>query len=141
MNEETPIVVGGPPQRIRASFTISGDALGPDAISAIVGALPDRAFRKGDLGKHGIPHRTGIWKMSVVASPGQAVPELVDCLLARIPDPKGGWAQLAAKFKISLNLMVTISGENQDFCLSASQVARLAAVGASIWIDIYADLS
>lgn len=130
--------VGGPPDVFRATFTIEGDDLSPDDISAWLGCAPDESQRKGDVRKRGIACRRGAWSITAELVKPQSPAELMTLLLDRLPTSQGIWDQISSTYDVSLNVMLITTSGNSDFVLSPTQVTRLSAMGASLWVDVYA---
>jgi hypothetical protein len=137
MTDSSTTRLGGSPEVFKATLTIEGEDLLPDDISARLGSIPDESQKKGDVRKRGILYRRGAWSITAAMVGQQSPAEVVEVLLARLPDSSEIWAEIRRTYEVSLNVFVVVSG-NRDFVLSPAQVARLSMMGASIWVDVYA---
>jgi hypothetical protein len=65
--------------------------------------------------------------------------ELVELLTGRLPSEAAIWDQLSAKYTVRLTLGLFTCDWNRGFELSPKSVRRVAAMGACLGFDIYAD--
>jgi hypothetical protein len=129
----------------RASFRVMGADLYPDKITAATGLVPDLAYRRGDLRPNGRPQRAGMW--SLTSTPGvdeggnhleDHLRSLLDRLEPRATTIRGICEQdrLTADFYCGYFM----GQANSGFVLSPSTLAGVAALGAELGLDIYAEM-
>jgi Domain of unknown function (DUF4279) len=131
------------PLRTSASFSLCGDALDPDAITAVTGLEPTDSHRKGDT--HGTPprrvgsYRSGYWSIDSDLDDLDSLESHIESLLVKLEPVTAAlrsvcatW-QLAAKFSCAHWTADFESG----FELSAQTLGRMSALGAGFWAYVY----
>jgi hypothetical protein len=142
-------VVGGDTHdRKRASFRLRGDRLEPDVITELTGLTPDMAHRKGDprqeSGRRGLPPwSSGLW--SIDSSPdvpdeGTRLEDHVTWLLDRLEPQRDQLRQICAEQALKADFFCgySLNQSNGGTELASGTLERIAALGASFGIDIYA---
>jgi uncharacterized protein DUF4279 len=132
--------VGGVIDETRVTLGIHGPDLEPNEISSLLGCAPTSAHRRGDPRRNGIaPWPQGAWLLSVEGKAPTEPEELIELLIDRLPSESAIWEQLAAKYTVRITLGLFTGDWNRGFELSPATVSRLAAIGARVGFDIYAD--
>jgi hypothetical protein len=148
------IVLGGEePDHKGASFRLMGDALDPDAITQATGLTPDVAHRKGDvrpmtdyrrandlppLG----PRRSGIWILkseATLARTGSNLEDHLSVLLNQLEPVAARLAHLRVEQALRADFFCGyhMHQENSSIGLSNETLARVVALGADIFLDLY----
>jgi len=137
---EVVVEVGGLVDETRVTLGVYGPELEPDEISTLLGCTPTSAHRCGDLRRNGIPPwPQGAWLLSVEGKAPTGPEELIELLTARLPGESAIWERLTAKYSVRVTLGLFTGDWNRGFELSPSSISRLAAIGARVGFDIYAD--
>ena len=127
------------------TLRIFGDTLDPEAVTAMLGAKPTYACRKGDVEttKRGrqIVCRTGLWKLSVPDSEPEAIDAQVASLLAQLSADLATWQHLGQAFEVDLFCGLFMNDTNEGFSLSVATLKALAERGIEIGFDAYAPIS
>jgi hypothetical protein len=132
--------------RTYATFRVSGDALDPDEVGAVLGLAPTRAFAKGQ--EVAIDHKakttrrqpTGIWLLTTqerVAS--TSLERHLVHLLEAVEPAAPALARLRAQRGLAVDVFCfweSATGHGGPE-LSASTLARIAALDAGLGIDFY----
>lgn len=130
---------------VDVSFRIHSDRLDPTEVTAQLGLIPDMAYIKGELSPPGsvtgrsYPYRTGMW---LVETPLPRTAEL-DAHLRALLDLLGSKVAMIHAFKaqgytIDFYCGLFLESDNEGLALSAETLARVAALGAELDLDIYA---
>jgi hypothetical protein len=127
--------------RTRASVRIFGDDLDPDAISALLGALPSSSTRKGEtyVSKLGAEQTasTGRWLLQAAPrQPGDLDSQLVALLSSLTPDPEV-WRSLVARFKADIFCGLFIKEMNEGLSLRPETLEMIGSRGLPLGFDIY----
>lgn len=136
---------GDAPDRKTASFRLLGDDLDPDAISQATGLRPDHAQRKGDphpQGRGGPPRRTGLWMLESPEAAEGTTNHLEDhltWLLDQLEPVADRLEQLCAHQRLKADFFCGyfMNQINSGFDLTPRTLARVAALDASLGLDIY----
>jgi hypothetical protein len=137
------VYIGGQVDRTVASFSLWGDTLDPDVVTAALQRAPSRAFKKGDPtpSTHRNPNlyrQRGTWQLTSTLP--REVP--LDRHLRHLLDQLSPHA-------IQIQAFVRDGYEAEFFCglflerwnrgsgLRPSTLSRIAALGASLGLDIY----
>lgn len=132
--------VGGHIDETRVTLGIHGDDLDPDEVSALLKCSPSHAHRRGDPrpGKVG-PWRSGAWLLSVEGKAPIEPEALLKMLLDRLPADSSTWDAIRRRFALRLGCGLFLDAWNRGFELSPAILERIAAIGASLGFDIYAE--
>lgn len=125
--------------RILAALTLTG-AFDPAEITRQIGIEPTQTARRGDsIQKTKIRHKTDVWSLST----GKQESLDLDALVRMILDQIGERAPAVAAIRAALSLdaeiacAVYVEGQTPAISLDRETVARIAALGASIDVDLY----
>jgi hypothetical protein len=131
-----------------ATFRLVGERLDPEAITRATGLTPDRAIRKGDpvlsLGEVVSHRRVGVWLIDSARELSQTDNHLEDHVvwLLELLEPV---ADVLRRLSGEQGLRADIgcgyftSRWNSSFGFSAETLGRVAKLGASLVLDMYAD--
>lgn len=123
------------------SLRISGDSLVPEEVSALIGASPDFAYRKGELvhcsGGRVAERRTGLWLQKAEPKEPEDIDSQVHELLAGLTQDLEIWAGLAAKFEMDLFCGLFMNESNEGLSLSVATLRALAERSIEIGFDVY----
>ncbi len=129
---------GGPVDKFSVTLAIYHSELEPDAVSARLGATPTKAHRRGDSRRPGSPPLpTGGWFLRREALPPALPSAAITELLAGLPADVGFWEALRRDYKVQLRVAVHTDGWNRGFSLSPAAIARIAATGVEVDLDLY----
>jgi hypothetical protein len=143
------VVLGGDaPDRKRASFRLSGDALDPDAITRAIGLTPHATHRKGEARpcREGLddlpPWRSGLWSLHSEDALPQTDNHLEDhliWLLDRLDPVRDTLRQLRFEQSLTADFFCGyfMHQSNSGFQFSTQTLARIAALDATLGVDIY----
>src|SRR5262245_60488723 len=105
MSDVTPIrkpeiigEAGGLVDESRLTLGIHGEDLDPDEISRMLGCAQTTCHRRGDERQTGPPWPKGAWLLSVEANSPTGPDDLVNLLMARLPEDPSIWANLRKRF-------------------------------------------
>lgn len=135
--------IGGEIDRNVATFILSGDLLDPDAVTAALGLSPTKAWKKGDPTPStyrypDLRRRFGLWGLSSTlpreVSLDRHLRQLLDQLDRRSGEI-GGFRRMGYEARFSCGCF--LERWNRSATLRPSTLARIAALGASLWLDIY----
>jgi hypothetical protein len=135
--------------RKRASFRLMGDRLAPDSITQATGLIPSVAHRKGEPRPPSRiaakpPWRSGIWCLgseAALAETGSHLDEHLTWLLDQL-EPH---AEMLRSLSVEQDLRADfwcgyfMGQSNSSFGLSARTLARIAALGADVVLDVYGE--
>ena len=132
--------VGGLVTESSATLGIYADGLDPAAVTALLGVAPTRVHSRGDRrGPRSPPFERGAWLLSVRGTAPLGPEEMTTELLDRLPSDAATWATLGDRYEVQLRIAIHVDGGNQGFDLSPAVMRRIAALGATVVFDIYAD--
>jgi hypothetical protein len=77
-----------------------------------------------------------MWEIELSGEDQSSVGSLVERLLDRVPSD-ADWSAVVGTCEITFGLYVLLTSENQDFVIPPKQLARIAAIGAELWCDLY----
>jgi hypothetical protein len=133
-------------QESHATFAIYGDNLDADLVSQRLSLEPDIARSKGDsiLSRHRpIKQRTGVWLMeSASRIDSTSLQRHVEFLLSEIEPRRNEILRICDEYAAQAVIIcywVPASFHGGPM-LSSSLLSRIAAVGASLWFEVYPDL-
>lgn len=121
------------PPRVRAWFCVLGFAGDPDEFSAMMGTAPDDTWRAGEgIGSARTPQPEAGWRIRSRLPSDADVEAHARWLLDRLP------AGLPANGPyLQLSFAIDVYGEQPALSFSPETIARLAALGAAIDVDLY----
>jgi hypothetical protein len=126
--------------RVVVAFTLSGEALDPDIVSAKLRLRPSNAARKGELRRNGTVNQIGLWRYDVEVLDPIRVGDAVRVLLDRL---RPVWP-IAVEFGQWLESEVDISIEPTDripgIGIDQLVIRDLAELNARLDIGITADI-
>jgi hypothetical protein len=137
---------GGPIDWLDISLGVTGEDLVPEEITAIMGREPDRAQQKGkplyrDDGSFMRVPMSGAWWATLKPEDtdewdcGEAMLEL----LATLPTDLAMWRALAARYKVSILVGLSMAAANQGFELSPEMMFYLGERRITAGFDVYFD--
>jgi len=132
--------VGGLPDECGVTLAIYGDDLDPDEITHLLGVRPTRAHRQGDRPKPDsrFSFPQGAWFLERRGTAPVGPDELTNAVLDLLPTDPERWRPIWDRFDIQVCYRLHFSGWNKGFALPRELVARIAAIGALMSLDIYA---
>jgi hypothetical protein len=140
---------GEKPDQRRASFRLMGDRLDPDAITRATGLTPDVSHRKGDAhtssrGRHFPPWPNGLWSLPSeqgLPSTGNLLEDHLTWLLDQLEPHSETLMRLSAEQGLTADFWCGyfMGQSNSSFGLTARTLARIAALGADLALDIYGE--
>jgi hypothetical protein len=121
-------------------FSLRGDSLAPDVVTARIGIVPTRSRIKADPRP-----RTSAWELSSGRVTGEVVDvyDLASDLVERLAPKADAIRSLIGEFKLSATLQVVLTISADDALstpaigFDTTVIAFLASVGASIDVDTY----
>lgn len=140
---ETPrvlITVGGQPEDIGFALIISSEGLDPDVLTSLLRCAPSRTHRKGDRRGSGPPFPKGQWAINRRCTETQSPDAEAQALLSPLPTEAELWRMIRSEHEVSFHVAVHFDAWNKGFELSHETIARIAGIGASIDLDLYAYL-
>jgi Domain of unknown function (DUF4279) len=128
-----------------ASFRLRGSRLDPDVVTRAIGVEPSRAAKRGEA-RASAPtrtNRTGAWALESDDACSRADDHLekhLRWLLDHLEPRADQLADVVAKQGLEAEFwcVVQMEGANCDFELQPETIARMAALGATLRLDIYA---
>ena len=129
-----------PIARSVACLRLSGDDLDPDEITALLGAAPSLARRRGDPrgGRRGGTSPCGQWHLEAEATEPEDLPAQVAGLLASLTPELATWQALSARYRIDLFCGWFMQDSNEGSDLPPATLLALAERGITLGLDIYA---
>jgi hypothetical protein len=131
--------IGGEIDRVQVSLRIFGDELDPDAVSAMLGSLPTKSYRKGEVIPGIRANRTaptGMWNLYGPEEGEGDLEEQISCLLDSVSSEPASWAALAP-YRKNVFCGLYLAAWNRGCALSAGLMQRLAECGLDLDLDIY----
>ena len=136
--------MGGPFQRLFLLLEISGDELDPEEMTALLGALPTKGYKKGDERPRGSQfYKRGAWILDsgeVAIGVDRSGEERLKAWVAALPGDREVWARVKAQFDVSLRLVGYTDQWNADLTIDPEVLARLGELGLPLTIDPYLSL-
>lgn len=124
-----------------ATLRIAGDDLVPEEVSAILGAEPTHAQRKGQelVSKSGTRiAKFGHWRLEAKDREPEDIDGQVTELLSGLSSDLGAWRALGERFDIDLFCGWFMNESNEGVSVSPSTLGLLSARGIELSLDIYA---
>ena len=123
-----------------ASLRIFGDDLEPDEVTALLGASPTHAVRRGDLRStrpETRPARAGSWRLqSGYAKPGDLDVQIHD-LLALTTDEPAVWKTIHERYQADLFCGLFMQTGNDGLSLKPETLVAIVSRGLELQLDIY----
>lgn len=131
---------GGLIDETRLTVSVHGDDLDPEEVTRILGCMPSRSHRRGDLRPRNVPPwPKGAWLLSVEGKAPVEPEHLLSSLLDRLPSDPLVWENLRRRYSVALGFGLFQGAWNRGFDLSPAALARVVALGLGLGFDIYAD--
>ena len=124
-----------------AALRILGDDLLPEEVSALVGASPSRAERKGEAIRTKTGERiarTGAWRLEATASEPENLDAQVSELLSQLTPNLETWRSLGERYRLDLFCGWFMNGTNEGVSVSPATLLALGERGIELGLDIYA---
>jgi hypothetical protein len=133
--------VGGVIDETRATLSLQGATLDPDAVTRFLGVNPTRSHRPGEpIGAGREETRAaGDWMLEVNVSAPEEAEAALSKLFAMLPETDEVWAELNANYRVSLNLMMVVKAWNRGFQLSAPLLSEVTRRGLALSFEVYAE--
>ena len=122
--------------RSKVCLAVYGELLEPGDVSALLQCEPSRILRKGDV-HHGRALSRSAWFLEVEGAAPVGPEELLDRLLARLPEDPAVWSQLGERFEVQWRITMRIAEISRGFELSADMQRRLAPLQVPLQFDFY----
>lgn len=129
---------------VHVSFRLSSDSLDPNVVTGQLGLTPTNAFAKGEMSPPGrvtgrsFIHRTGGWRLESPLPRSAELDDhlraLLDLLSAKAPIIRGYKDQA---FTVDFFCGLFLNSFNERLELPPETLARVAALGATLSLDIY----
>jgi hypothetical protein len=134
------MTVGGDVDRCSVGICLYGDDLDPDSVTALLGAKPTSACRKGDITRGKVYDRVekqGKWLLMIEFQRGVALGNLINRLLDQVSDDLGVWRTLSSQHQADLSCGLQLECWNRGLGLSPRTLGRIAERGLKLEFDIY----
>ncbi|MDY3554228.1 DUF4279 domain-containing protein [Gemmata sp. JC717] len=134
------IRVGGPIDSCSACLCIFGEDLDPEAVTAVLGAVPTTACRKGDVTRRKVTTRIephGKWLLSIKHRSGATLEAVINELLDRLTGDLAVWANLTKRYRADLFCGLQMESWNRGLSFSPETLRRVAERGLELGLDIY----
>jgi hypothetical protein len=131
---------GGQVDSCSVCLRVFGDDLDPDAVSAMLGAAPTSACRKGDIhrGKrYDRVEKQGKWPLDLDHVRGVPLDDLINRLLDRLTGDLAVWRELTGRYKVDLFCGLQLELWNRGLGLSPRTLLRVGQRGLGLGLDIY----
>jgi hypothetical protein len=123
--------------RVRAWFSVLGFTGDPDQISVMMGTAPDDAWRAGEgIGPARTPQPEAGWRIRSRLPSDADVEEHARGLLDRLPSRLPADERSSGLY-LQLSCAVDVYDERPALSFSPETIARIAALGAAIDVDLY----
>ena len=122
--------------RSRVCLVIYGETLDPGDVSALLQCEPTQAWQRGVV-RNGRSQPRGAWFLEVEGQAPIGPEELLDRLLARLPEDVAVWLQLGARYELQWRITMRIAEVSRGFVLSADMQQRLAPLKVPLLLDFY----
>lgn len=123
--------------RVRAWFYVLGFTCEPGEISSTMGTPPDDTWRAGErMGSAPTPQPEAGWRMRSRLPPDADVEEHARWLLDQLPSGLPADGPVSGLY-LQLSFVIDFYDQQPALWFSPETVARIAALGAAIDIDLY----
>lgn len=137
--------IGGEIDESVVTFILSGEFLDPDAVTAALGLVPTKSFKKGDPtpSTHRNPNlrrKQGMWQLESMLPRQAPLDRHIEHLLDRLDTHAseiGEFLKLGYGCRFSCGCF--LNRWNRGTELSPRTLGRIGALGASLGLDIYCD--
>ena len=123
-----------------ASLIVYGEDLDPDHVTKMLGCLPSKAFRKGEvLGKPGRTRiaKSGHWSLSASrATAGDLNAQCME-LFGKTSDDLSVWRRLAEDYQVELFVGAFLKGTNEGLSILPETLASVGERHVRLEFDIY----
>lgn len=124
-------------ESIRVSLRVFGETLEPEEVSALLGAQPSSAQRKGDeVTPLGVKAETGSWILESDHGPGSDLEEQVESLFEKLSKDFDEWASLTSRYSADVACRLRVSTGSENFDLSPRIAQGLADRGLAIGFSL-----
>lgn len=131
--------VGGPIDEVNVALALYSEELEPEEISRTLGVQPTSAHRRGESrGSRSPPYSSGAWLLIEHGRDAELAEAIIDRLLKQLPEDPAVWRNLSTRHKIQFRFGLHMTGWNKGLSIPLKQVTRIAELGASMEVDIYA---
>lgn len=118
-----------------------GDDLDPDEVTALLGAQPTTACRKGDelVGRTGRVRiaKTGSWRLSATRREPEDLEAQIFELLDQLTQDLRSWSSLTERYRTDLFCGIFMGSFNDGLPISAKALLALGQRGIDLDLDIY----
>ena len=128
-----------------ATFQLRGSRLDPDVVTRAIGIEPSRANKRGEPRANNPErtHRTGIWSLKsdeVLSRADDHLDDHLRWLLDQLEPRARELRDVIAEQELDAQFWCAVFMEalNCDFALPPETIGRMAALGATLRLDIYA---
>ena len=123
---------------VYAYFWVQGYVGAPDDISARLGLTPTAMQCIGEIGRHGPPAKFNRWELLSPLARGEGLlQDYVESLLGLLEPSATVVRELASEYSAGINCVGYYYGSNPGLHLSATLLARLAALQVPVDFDLY----
>ena len=128
-------------QRTGALLRVTGETLDPDEITRLLGAPPDKAWRKGDtitVGRRQLHDRPfGRWSIGVKErSPGN-LEDQINEILGRLTADLMAWRAVTSRYRADLFCGLFMEEWNEMMAIKPETLAAVGMRGIELELDIY----
>lgn len=123
----------------RAAFRISGDTLGPDQITAILGSEPTQSGVKGERfsSRHNAVRRTSFWLLQSPLSENQPLAEHLKWLLDLLEPKLDLINSISEKWRVDLFCGFSSENGQGGATFDPDLLRRLGHLGVPLVLDLY----
>jgi len=126
-----------PLEEVRVQLNFAGFARDPDEVTTLVGIVPSKTWRIGDLiDKSKRTYHSNGWRVSA-ERPVTEVEVGVDALFAYVAPRWEALRQLSNECRVELSIVIYAEEQVPAVHLRRDQIDRLAELGGSIDVDVY----
>jgi len=134
--------VGGYVDEVHAALTFNGPNLDPDALTKSLRCRPSDAHARGqECHVRGTAYRrrAGHWSLDARPWKKEDLAHAIDRLLRKVKANAATVREIAGRFQGRVFCGIETERWNRSFDIPASTLTRVAALGLSLGIDIYAN--